>query len=509
MSFSGQENSLAEAKKKESKAGLVWGFLVLLIICGVVGYIVFTPKETPLGRAINMIKSSRTAQAVPLLEELNKQNPADGAVYPWLALAYLSTDRVAEGRTALDTAFRVGCRDDALATVVDNYSVYYQNRGHFEEAERLCRQADPCVDADKLSGSRARMYLKWSEADMASSNLDQAVLHLTSAKRYGGYLEEPLKSQVPHRLADCYRQLAAIAEIRDKNEKRAIELLEESIAACDEPFSRVALGGLYQKLGNNAKAIENYQVVAHSDPNNLEVRHRLIDLFLTQKNLEGAQAALAELVDKERSFENYELLASLNLKLANYAGAVRALEEACSLRPTAALLKQLKATLDKWSAQLTADKKLQEAASVKGHAERVAEQLETLLKEERKNEVKTETAKNDKYSPGNPPVSIVSSRNWLARDSRTPEGEIKIKNITGEPITDLTLNAVFYDNTKRQNNGTVTLPVASPSSMAFAPGAERTLYFSCPNIVKEDHHLAVIILWKGKFLKEFPVIKSK
>jgi hypothetical protein len=50
--------------------------------------------------------------------------------------------------------------------------------------------------------------------------------------------------------------------------------------------------------------------------------------------------------------------------------------------------------------------------------------------------------------------------------------------------------------------------VANGASPPFAPGAERTLYFSCPNIVRDDHQLAVIILWKGKFLKEFPVVKQ-
>lgn len=70
------------------------------------------------------------------------------------------------------------------------------------------------------------------------------------------------------------------------------------------------------------------------------------------------------------------------------------------------------------------------------------------------------------------------------------------------------MTAVFYDNTKRRTNGSVGLPVANPSSIAFAPGAERTLYFSCPNIVKDDHQLAVIIYWKGKLLQEFPVVKQ-
>lgn len=481
-------------------------FCILLLICLLIGYIVFAPKETPLDKAVSMIKANRAASAVPLLEDLYKQNPAEVAVYPWLAQGYLATDRVAEGRTALDTAFRVQCRDESLASVVDNYSVYYQNRGHFEEAERLYQSALASVEADRLAASRARMYFKWAEADRASANLDGAITHLNAARKYAGYLEEPMKSQVPHLLADCYRQLAALAESRQDIPK-AIELLEMSIKVADEPMTRITLAGLYNNQKDSAKAIENYQVVAHLDGNNLEVRHRLVELYLEKKDIEKAQLALTELVDKERSFENYELLASLNLKLQNYAGAVRALEEACALRPRPQLLKQLIATLNKWSLELAAQNKTQEAMSVKGHAERAAEQLEALLKEEKK-DVKPEVARPDKWNPGNPPVAIVKSHNWLVKGSLTPEGEIKIKNITGEPVTDLSLTAVFYDNTKKRSNGTVVLPVASAGSAPFAADAERTLYFSCPNIVKEDHQLAVIILWKGKFLKEFPVSKQ-
>lgn len=503
----GYGHSLPKTEESRS-ASRIWLIVFLIGALCLIGYIVFTPRETPLGKAINLVKSNKAALAVPLLEDLYKQNPAETAVYPWLAQGYLATDRVAEGRTALDTAFRVNCHDDTLPNVVDNYSVYYQNRGHYSEAERLYASALVVVGADKLSASRGRMYLKWSEADMASGDLNSAVSHLTSASQFAQSLEEPLRSQVPHRLAECYRQLGALAETQDKDDKKAVELLEKSVGVSDEPATRVLLGGLYSKLKDQDKALENYQIVAKLDSNNLEVRHRLIEILLDKKRTEEARDALSELVDKEKSFENYELLANLNLKLVNYAGAVRALEEACSLRPKSQLLKQLLTTLNNWSASLTAQNKTQEAMSVKGHAERVEEQLAELLKEEHKDDVKPE-AQAEKWSPGTPPVSVIASRNWLLKGSLTPEGEIRIKNVSGQAVNDLTLNAVFYDNTRRRSNGSVLLPVASPSSNAFAPGEERTLYFSCPNIVKEDHQLAVIILWKGKFLREFPVVKQR
>jgi len=117
------------------------------------------------------------------------------------------------------------------------------------------------------------------------------------------------------------------------------------------------------------------------------------------------------------------------------------------------------------------------------------------------------TAEPPPWPTGKPPIVLNSSRIWLARGSLTPEGEIQIKNITGRPVNDLNLTVVFYDHTTKTRNGTVTLPVATPTSPAFEANAARSLYFSCPNIVKSDHQLAVLILWKGRFLRELPVVK--
>jgi lipopolysaccharide biosynthesis regulator YciM len=493
-----ENNSESTARNKPKRGlGLVI-VLVILLMAGIAGYLLLTPKETPLDKAMKMVKENKSALAVPFLEELSKQSPTDINVYPWLAQAYLDTERFAEGRTALDTAFRVRCRDASLPLVVESYSDYYQGRNDFEQAERLYSAAMTVVKPNLLANGRAQMYMRWSEADLAKSNVDAAVKHLTLAGEFAESLEEPLKSQVPHRLAECYRRLAATAETTNQDERKAIELLEKALSVADEPATRIALGALYQRNNNVDKAIENYQAVCTQDKNNLTVRHRLIDLLLQKKDITAAQAALTELVDKEKTYENYELLADLNLKLENYAGAVRCMEEASALKPSAALLKQLLATLNTWSALLTKENKTGEAMSVKGHADRVEEELTAMLKE----------PKPAAWNPGSPPVAVLASHNWLSAGSLTPEGEIKIKNVSGQPVTDLTLTAVFFDHTKRLSNGSVGLPVATPNSAPFAPGMEKPLYYSCPNIVREDHQLGVMILWKGKLLREFPVVKQ-
>jgi hypothetical protein len=50
-----------------------------------------------------------------------------------------------------------------------------------------------------------------------------------------------------------------------------------------------------------------------------------------------------------------------------------------------------------------------------------SEQLAMLIKEQKKDEVKPEAAKTDKWNPGTPPISVISSRKLVGKrklDSR-------------------------------------------------------------------------------------------
>ncbi|MGD9684927.1 MAG: tetratricopeptide repeat protein [Candidatus Obscuribacterales bacterium] len=500
-----------EQKDNATKGGsnLLKTLVLVLILCSFAGaaYYFTRPQETPLTRAIKLVKEGKAAFALPMLEELSREQPDNGEVYPWLARGYLASQRYAEGRTALDTALRLNLSSEQIKPVITDYADYYQRRGDFEEAEKLYHSAARIGPPKLFEAERAKMYLDWADQNTNDNKLEEAIHHLQLGESLSGSLDEATMKAIPHKLSDCYRRLAAVAETQNQDDPAAIKLLEKSLSVCDEPLTRRALAAIYARTGNSDKAIENYEAVSNDDPNNLEVRHHLIELLLERKEFDKAQTALIGLTDREKSVENFELLADVNLKLSNYAGAVRALEEASILRPTPELLTKLRTTLVNWSNMLIAEKKLQEATAVKGHAERVAEQLAMMGepvnadKDNGKDEQKA-------WNPGSTPVSIVFSRNWLAKDSLTPEGKIKIRNITGMPITDLNLTAVFYDNTTRKKNGMVMLPVAS-QARPFPPGEDRWLYFSCPHTVRSDHQLAVVILWQGRFLKEFPVTKQR
>lgn len=504
------EPGIEHHKPAPRKGAVIWRLLALLIVIGAIVFAVYyfnRPAETPYTRAAALIREGKAAAALPMLEQLAKEHPEDPEVNPWLAQVYLSTDRLAEGRTYLDTALRLNVKGPTLSPVVLSYANYYESKEDFDEAEKLFQSAATACPAQELSAGRGSLYAKWADHDLTKNQLEQAVTHLELARKFSDQLQEPQKSLVPHRLSETYRQLAASAELA-KNDQVAIDLLNKSLAVSDEPVTRMALAAIYSRTEETDKAIENYKNVTAADANNLEARHRLIDLLCQTKDYQAAQEALLDLTDKEKSVENYQLLAAVNLKLENYAGAVRAFEDACDLRPKPELLKQLEAVLVDWSTLLMKQKKFQEAASVKGHAERVAEQLGMLTKDD-----KVELAdKQDKTvrvdDPRVPPVALSSSRIWLAKGSLTPEGEIKIRNISGRSVADLALTAVFFDNTTRRQCGTVSLPVATPQSQPFPEDGARSLYFSCPNIVKPEHQLAVIIFWRGHFLKEFPVAKQ-
>jgi len=501
-----------EAQEPATKSGGTWlrTILLIVIVC-LAAYLTYEytrPKETEFTKAVKMIKHGKAASAIPVLERLTHEEPDNSNVYTWLAQGYLACERYAEGRTALDTALRLKLSAEELAPSIQAFAEYYQKRGDHEEAEKLYQSVMKRHSGRSFDLGRAKLYLDWSEKEIADGKLNDAIFHLQQADKLAKGLDETVTATIPLKLSDCYRKLAAIAETNNHDDKEAIRLLEQSLTVCDETLTRVLLAAIYARTGQTDKAIENYDHVSKEDPNNLEVRHRLIELLLGKKDYERAQVALSELTDKEKSVEDYELLADINLKIRNYAGAVRALEEANSLRPSVPLLEKLRNALVAWGDLLASQKKNQESISVKGHAARVSEQL-AELKGGEDVEVPPEdlTDKPIGWDPDKPPITIVFSRNWLAKDSLTPEGKIKIKNITGAPITDLTLSAVFFDNTSRKRNGTIMLPVTTPSSPAFEPDGERWLYFSCPQTVKYDHQLAVLIIWKGKFLKEFPVAK--
>lgn len=478
--------------------------LILVAILAVFAFSIYyltRPKDTPFTRAVRQIQQNKAASAIPVLEAMIREHPDNAEAYPWLAQAYLATQRYAEGRTALDTSLRLKLPAKHLFPVVQSYAEFYIQRGDFDEAEKLYLSSNRMGQPKYFDKERARMYLAWADSEITKGMFKDAIHHLQLADSMAGGLEESLRSTIPHKLASCYRRLAAICEVEENNDKEAIKLLEKSLSVSDEPLTRMALAAIYSRLGKAQKAIENYEAVSQEDPNNLEVRHHLIELLLERQDFEKAQDALAALTDRERSVENFELLADLSLKTGNYAGAVRALEEASSLRATPETLEKLRDTLLSWHDLLLSEKKDQEAISVKGHAERVSEQLALIAPEEDK-----EDGKQKRWDPKSSPVAIVFSRTWLEKGSLTPEGKIKIRNITGKPISDLSLTAVFYDNTSRRRNGKIELPVAS-ASRPFPPGEDKWLYFSSPHTVRSDHQLAVLILWKGRFLKEFPVVK--
>ena len=466
----------------------------------------FWLRVTPYQQAVSLIKAGKAASALPILEQLSLQHPENANLFPWLAQGYLSCERIAEGRIALDTALRMGLPASDVIDAVKAYGNFYEQRGDYEEAEKLFQSASSTCPPPIINESRAKLYFDWAEDNLDEDNVEQAIVHFEQAGKLSNFIQEPLRSTIPRRLAEGYKRLAASSEASG-DYKQAAEMLEKSLIANDQPSTRMALAQIYTQLNRIDKAIENYQVIADADQDNLEARHHLVDLLIQSNNLTGAQEALVELIDKEKSIENYQQLVDVDLRMKNYAGAVHALEDACELGEKPELYTQLLNVLNDWQAVLTKEHKLEEAASVKGHAERVAEQLNQLLLDKSDENGLDDKMDNKFAAAKNLPVALVSSRVWLSSGSFTPEGEIKIKNITGRPVRDLTLTAIFYDHTLKHKNGTVSLPVATPASAPFAASGLRTLYFSCPETVKADHQLAVKLFWQRNFLKEFPVAK--
>jgi hypothetical protein len=226
-------------------------------------------------------------------------------------------------------------------------------------------------------------------------------------------------------------------------------------------------------------------------------------------DFQGAQEAASELADREKSVENFEQLATINLKLYNFAGAVRALEEGTTLAPKDLdLLGQLEDALNTWAADLTKNGKAEDSVSVKTRAERLAETIKAIEKEQNPGADDTKKdAQATGFGPGDPPISLTAAKCWLSKGSYTPEGEITLKNIGTDPLNELALTVAFFDNTLKKRTGSVTISAAG-ASHPMLPGQTRVLDVSSPTIVRPDHQLSVIIFWKGKLIRELPVVKE-
>lgn len=483
--------------------------LVLAFVLLVVGVYAFTQfPETPLKKAADLIRANKAAAALPILEDIARKEPESHTYLPLLALCYLDCDRLAEGRTAINTALEVKLPCPETVPVLLAFARYYQGRGDFREAENVFAAAQLTCPSAEVQMARANMYLGWAEFAATTANLSEAIRLLKIAREQAGERDVPEFKAIPQRLADLYRQLAARAETLDHNDAKALALLEESLQECDEPATRMALGNIYMRLERLDRAVENFQKVCQEDGNNLEARHKLVDLLVRANRFEEAQKALSELCERERSVENCDLLADLNLKLANYAGAVRALEDANNMRPNELpMLLRLQQAMSLWRAELLKQSRAEEALSVKVRLDRLSELIKTL-EENNKQNIPAGSASASTNSATAPPFSLASSRISLAKGSFTPEGELRIKGISAESVSELPISVMFYDKTTRRQLGTVTVSAAS-ATHPLRPGEGRSLYFSSPTTVRRDHHLCVIILWKGRLLRELPVVKER
>src|SRR6185369_17666148 len=118
---------------------------------------------------------------------------------------------------------------ETVTPVVLSFARYYEGRGDFGEAERLFDSAAQTCPESDLGQGRAVLYADWAEDDLKGSKLADALKHYEQAWAMVKYADEPLKTEIPHRLSDCYRQQAAIAQIRSGGDQDAIALLEKCL----------------------------------------------------------------------------------------------------------------------------------------------------------------------------------------------------------------------------------------------------------------------------------------
>ena len=128
--------------------------LIVVLFFIVVGFLLnkaLRPAETPLTQAQALIRAGKAAAALPILEQQSLAHPENHGVFPLLAQGYLSTDRVAEGRIALDTALKMELPAKDLIPAVLSFASYYAHKGDFAEADK-----GSCFEPASTGGSARR-----------------------------------------------------------------------------------------------------------------------------------------------------------------------------------------------------------------------------------------------------------------------------------------------------------------------------------------------------------------
>ncbi len=484
---------------------IITGLLILTF--AIISYFVYKTyyiPKTPFDTALIYLNHGKAALALDIYEQQEKLHPEDSSLLPYLALSYLRCDRLAEARTALDTALKLNLDSAYLTNSVLEFAKYYQNKEDYTEAENLLLGASIDNESKDLDTQKGLLYYNWALNDLGKTNYDLAIKHLNEASQYKSSLANNIRQNINNKLSQCYRNLGLISQGQDNNLNKAIDLYEKSLSYNNDPLTHYNLANLYLQIKNNKKAIENYRIVINADPDNLDARQKLIDLLIQKNDYMSAKENLEKLLEKEKCLDNYLLLAKINQQLNNYPGCVKALEDAISLKPKLDIYLKLRDVLNNWASTLTQHHNLREANSVKGHALRISEVIVKLTKEEEK-KLEAQTAI---LNSNLPPINIVYSKIWLSKGSLTPEGEIKIQNTSTFDILDLGLQAYFYDNTVKKNYGCITLPIVTSATKKFVKGSYKTLYFSSPNTINPDNKVSVIIFWKNHLLKEFPITKE-
>lgn len=286
--------------------------MAFAILCWVMGHAAYAQDRTEYARAVAAVRQGRPADAVPMLQKILADSPADLSARNLMGIALMSLGRKAEAAAEFERALSV---DPAFAPALKNLAIGEIEVGRATEARAHFTRYLELSPADPV----AHFYL--GELDYSQKQFTQALAHYAQC---GGM---HLKDAQP-----LLHFAEAAVETRDP-EAAALALSQLPEAA--PPEAHFLAGSLLAKAEKYALASAEFRRAQGGSVDPYQAAYNLVLTSLKAGQFRDAvEAAEAAISQGRKTAELYNLLAAAHRGRGQLAQAYDALRTAIGLAPT-------------------------------------------------------------------------------------------------------------------------------------------------------------------------------
>jgi tetratricopeptide (TPR) repeat protein len=277
------------------------------------------PKYTRAKNALAVVLCDRHkfAEALEVAQEVYKANPKDHDALATVGDAQLELGRYAEAETSIRELAR---RLPSAAQVLARLAHLEELKGHPEEALQIIRRTTEILKKAGATPDDLAWY-QFREADI--------LFNLGRLDESGKVAEAILKAVPAHH--DATASLARVRAAQGQTAE-AIQLYEKAVAIAPDPSMLIALGDLYARTGDLARARANQERMERATAARPEYR-RVLAVFLADhdRDLPRSLELARQDLEQRKDVYGYDAVAWALLKNGQAEEADRAMTEALRL----------------------------------------------------------------------------------------------------------------------------------------------------------------------------------